>query len=113
MRQGDRDQSGARLGARKKEKEKEREKERRISTSRRRKLTPHEYNIRKGTCRSDRCRSWLGYTTIRLYTLRILTSAVFPERYAAVLLREVRRLERVLVLEFPMRHLAAGERDDA
>lgn len=45
----------------------------------------------------------LGYI---LQRKPVLTSAIFPERYAAVLLREVRRLERVLVLEFSMRHLA-------
>lgn len=57
--------------------------------------------------RADRCR--LGYTA---YTI-VLTSAVFPERYTAILLGEVRWLERVLVLEFSMQRFTVAQRGDA
>lgn len=76
--------------------------------SSRRKLTPHEYNIRNVSA------TGVDFLVrLRATSRDILTSAVFPERYGAVLLREIRWLERVLVLEFPMRRLAAGERDGA
>lgn len=67
----------------------------------------------KARRRRDRCREFRLYAPPHREDPRKLTSAVFPERYAAVLLREVRWLERVLVLEFPMRRLAAAQRHAA